>query len=193
LQTAVPSTTPPKYSVAPEHSCVPVNGITRIAKPHAGYIVVGSGKTGIDACLWLLENGTSPDAITWIMPRDAWYLNRAFVQPGEDFFAQSYGSFATQLEAVAAGNSVDEVLANLAASGQLLRLDESITPTMFHGAIMSQSEIVELSKIKRIVRMGRVQRVERDQIVLDKLCPCSMATPSRRNLSAPCSPHSARP
>ena len=174
LQTAVPSTTPPKYSVAPEHTCVPVNGITRIAKPAAGYIVVGSGKTGIDACLWLLENGTNPDAITWIMPRDAWYFNRANVQPGEEFFAQSYGSFATQLEAVAASNSVDEVLANLAASGQLLRLDESVTPTMFHAAIMSRSEITELSKIKHIVRMGRVQRVERDQIVLDKgTVPCT--------------------
>ena len=175
LQTAVPSTTPPQYSVAPEHTCVPVNGIARIAKPAAGYLVVGSGKTGIDACLWLLENGTDPDSITWIMPRDAWYFNRLNMQPGEEFFAQSYGGFAAQLEAVAQSNSVDEVLANLESAGQLLRLDSSITPTMYHGAVMSRSEIAELGKIQRIVRMGRVQRIERDQIVLDKgTVPCQV-------------------
>jgi hypothetical protein len=168
LQTAVPSTTPPKYSVAAQHALVPINGIARIGQPPSGYIVVGSGKTGIDACLWLLDNAVPPEAITWIMPRDAWYLNRANVQPGEEFFAQSYGSFAQQLEAVAAGNTVDEVLANLEATGQLLRLDKSITPTMFHGAIMSLSEVAQLTRIKNIVRMGRVQRVDSDAIVLER-------------------------
>lgn len=168
LQTKVPSTQPPKYTIAPGITCVPLNELPRVKQPPAGYVVVGSGKTGIDACLWLLENNVSPDAITWIMPRDAWYHNRAKVQPGEEFFTQSYGAFAQQIEAVAAATSIDDLFARLSASKELLRLDETVTPTMFHSAIMSESEMVELQRIKNIVRLGRLQRIELNQMVLDR-------------------------
>ena len=168
LQTKVPSTQPPKYAIAPGITCVPLNELPRVKQPPAGYVVVGSGKTGIDACLWLLENNVSPDAITWIMPRDAWYHNRAKVQPGEEFFTQSYGAFAQQIEAVAAATSIDDLFARLSASKELLRLDETVTPTMFHSAIMSESEMVELQRIKNIVRLGRLQRIELNQMVLDR-------------------------
>ncbi len=165
LQTAVPSTHPPKYEVAEGVTCVPLNDLPRVKAPPSGYVVVGSGKTGIDACLWLLENGTSPDRITWVMPRDAWYMNRAFVQPGEEFFLQSYGSFTAQMKAVAEATSFADLLKRLSASKQLLRLDDGVKPTMYHGAIMSESELRELQRIKNVVRMGRVTRIEQNQII----------------------------
>ena len=168
LQTKVPSTQPPKYAIAPGITCVPLNELPRVKQPPSGYVVVGSGKTGIDACLWLLENNVSPDAIIWIMPRDAWYHNRAKVQPSEEFFTQSYGAFAQQIEAVAAAVSIDDLFVRLSASKELLRLDETVSPTMFHSAIMSESEIVELQRIKNIVRLGRLQRIELNQMVLDR-------------------------
>jgi NAD(P)-binding Rossmann-like domain len=168
FNTAVPSTHPPRYAVASGVKCVPVNELPRVKHPHSGYVVVGSGKTGIDACLWLLENGAAPDAITWIMPRDAWYMNRAYVQPGEDFFAQSFGSFTEQMEAVAQSKSVADLFVRLSASGQLLRLDERVEPTMYHGAIMSEGEMKALKRITNIVRLGRILRIEKDQIVLEK-------------------------
>ncbi len=168
LQTMVPSTTPPKYAIAEGVRCIPLNGLPRVAQPPSGYVVVGSGKTGIDACLWLLENDVDADAITWIMPRDAWYLNRATVQSGDEFFAQSYGGFAEQVEAVASATSMPDLFDRLSASAQLLRLDETVTPTMFHSAIMSESEMLALQRIKKIVRLGRVQRIEAHQIVLDR-------------------------
>jgi NAD(P)-binding Rossmann-like domain len=168
LQTAVPSTHPPKYSVAEGVKCVPLNDLPRIKTAHSGYVVVGSGKTGIDACLWLLENDVAPSAITWIMPRDAWYINRATVQPGQDFFLQSYGGFTTQLECVAGAKSLQDLLASLEATEQLLRLDKNITPRMYHAAIMSKSEMALLQGIQNIVRMGRVLRVEPNQIVLEQ-------------------------
>jgi NAD(P)-binding Rossmann-like domain len=168
LQTMVPSTTPPKYAIAEGVRCIPLNGLPRVSQPPSGYVVVGSGKTGIDACLWLLENGVDADAIAWIMPRDAWYLNRAKVQPGEEFFVQSYGGFAEQVEAIASAESMPDLFARLSASGQLLRIDETVTPTMFHSAIMSESEMLLLRQIKKIVRLGRVQQIEAHQIVLDR-------------------------
>jgi hypothetical protein len=76
-RTEVPSTHPPKYTVAADVNCIPLNRLPDIQGPHACYTVVGSGKTGMDACLWLLQNGVAPSRIRWIMPRDAWLLDRA--------------------------------------------------------------------------------------------------------------------
>ena len=168
LQTKVPSTQPPKYAIAQGVKCVPLNELPRVTQPPSGFVVVGSGKTGIDACLWLLENHVAPDAITWIMPRDAWYLNRANVQPGEEFFHQSFAAFAHEVEAVATATSMADLFEKLSKSKSLLRLDEAVTPTMFHSAIMSESEMVALQRIKNVVRLGRLQRIEQNLMVLDR-------------------------
>jgi hypothetical protein len=116
----------------------------------------------------LLESGVKPDNICWVMPRDAWYLNRANVQPGEEFFAQSYGAFAAQAECVAQADSIADAFKRLSAASQLLRLDETIEPTMYHGAVCSEFELNMLRTIKNIVRMGRIQKIEPHQITLDK-------------------------
>jgi hypothetical protein len=168
LQTQVPSTHPPKYALAPEVNCVPVNLLAQTRKPPSGYVVVGAGKTGIDACLWLLENGMPAGQICWIMPRDSWFQNRINFQPGEDFVAQSYGAFAEQVEIIAHAQSVGDVFTQLEARGQLLRLDTTVQPTMYHGAIVSQPELALLRQIENIVRLGRVLRIDKDQIVLER-------------------------
>jgi hypothetical protein len=168
LNTAVPSTHPPKYAIADGVSCVPLNELPKLQKAYAGYVVVGAGKTGIDAALWLLESGVDPDLIHWIMPRDSWFQNRENVQPGDEFFHLSYGALAAQVEIVAQSSSLPEVFNRLNAAGQLLRIDDSVEPTMYHGAIISHSEIAELKRIKHVVRLGRIQRIEADEIVLEK-------------------------
>ena len=61
--TAVPATHPPKYPVAPEAECVPLNRLAQLRRAYRNYVVVGSGKTGIDACLWLLGHGVAPASI----------------------------------------------------------------------------------------------------------------------------------
>ena len=68
--------------VASGVACVPPNDLPRVAHAYGQYVVVGAGKTGMDACIWLIENGANPDRIRWIMPRDYWMLDRAGVQPG---------------------------------------------------------------------------------------------------------------
>jgi hypothetical protein len=168
LKTAVPSTQKPKYAIADGVKVVPLNALPNLKETPSGFVVVGSGKTGIDACIWLLESGVDPQNICWVMPRDAWYLNRANLQPGAEFFEQSFGGFAAQVEIVAQADSVSDVFIRLSAAGQLLRLDENIEPSMYHGAICSESELALLRQIKNIVRMGRIQRIESHQILLDK-------------------------
>ena len=80
----VPSTTPPRYAVAPGVRCVPLNELAKLSRPQACYVVVGAGKTGMDACIWLLEQGVDPDQIRWVMPRDPWVLGRVINQYPQD-------------------------------------------------------------------------------------------------------------
>lgn len=167
LNTAVPSTHPPKYAVAPGLRCIPLNGLPTAKTPSTGWVVVGAGKTGIDACLWLLENGAPPDSITWIMPRDSWFINRANVQPGDEFFMQSIGGIAKQMACIAEAESAEDLFARLEASDQLLRLDPTVQPGMYHAATVTHAELEALRTIKNIVRLGRVQRIEAERIVLE--------------------------
>lgn len=165
---AVPATQPPRYAVAPSVACVPINGLARIGKPYPVYVVIGAGKTGIDACIWLLERGVSPDAIVWIMPRDPWLHDRARVQKGDVYFEATFGGIASQVERAAEARSIDDLLLQLEATGQLLRIDPMVEPSMYHGAIVSKAELARLRQINRIVRLGRVQRIEPERIVLDR-------------------------
>jgi hypothetical protein len=163
----VPSMRPPPYEVAAGVRCVPPNALTTIGHAPAGWVVIGAGKTGIDACLWLLATGVTPDAITWIMPRDSWLLDRRNIQPGPTFFDSTAGGLALQLEASALATSIDDLFARLEAGGQLLRLDRTIRPSMYHCATVTVAELERLRRIGRIVRMGHVQSLGTHEIVLD--------------------------
>jgi hypothetical protein len=160
LQTVVPSMRPQPYHVADGVVCVPPNALPHSAPGHERFVIVGAGKTGIDVCLWLLRNGITADRLSWIMPRDAWLLDRANVQPGVEFRDRLNAYAAARLQSIAAATSVDDLFDRLEASGALLRIDPKVHPTMYRCAIVSRLELDQLRRIERIVRMGRVQRIE---------------------------------
>jgi hypothetical protein len=166
MNVTVPSVRPPVYDVAPGVRCIPPNDLPTIARPADGYVVVGAGKTGADACLWLLANGVDPDEISWIMPRDSWYLDRAQIQPGE-FFANTARGFVEQFRHIAQSTSIDDLFDRLEAGGLLLRIDTSVRPTMYRCSTVTRAELEQLRRITNVIRMGRVQRIEADRIVLD--------------------------
>ncbi len=167
LGSEVPSTHRPTYTAAPGTSLIPVNDLTNIDHPHAGYVIIGSGKTGVDACLWLLGQGLDPSLITWVRPRDAWFVDRANVQGGEDFLERTLGSFATQLEVMAQAESVEDLFVRLEGAGQLLRIDEDCWPTMFRYATVTGGELEALRQVKHVVRLGHVVRLDRNEITLE--------------------------
>jgi hypothetical protein len=166
-QTQVPSMRPPPYDVADGVSCVPPNALTTIDHAFESYVVVGAGKTGMDACLWLLANGVSPDRLSWIMPRDSWLLDRATIQPGAEFFDSTIGGFALQMESAALATSVDDLFKRLESTGQLLRIDRNVRPTMYRCATVSIAELEQLRRIENIIRMGHVRSIGPGEIVLD--------------------------
>ena len=75
----------------------------------ARYAVIGGGKTGIDAVLFLLDQNVPPDLITWVVPRDAWLYDRAVFDPRRVslFFVRQMELFA------ATDGNLDETLLGL--------------------------------------------------------------------------------
>jgi hypothetical protein len=167
LTNSVPRTHTRAFSVAEGVTCVPPNDLPRLAAGFTHHVVLGGGKTALDACCWLLTNGVPPEAITWVVPRDSWFVNRAKIQPAPAFFDATFGSIVDQREAMAAATSADDLALRMEACGAWLRLDRAVTPTMFHYATVSEGELALLRTIGeqgRIVRQGRVQAVEPDRL-----------------------------
>ena len=166
-KTEVPSTHPPKYRVAAHVTCVPCNELPKVTRPYAHYTVVGSGKTGMDACIWLLENGVPHERIRWIMPRDAWMMDRANFQPGPEGWRRYFDNNLAQFDAICAAKDSRDLFQRLEAAGALMRIDPSVEPTTYRCAIVSRGELAQLRRIGDIVRLGRVRAIEPERIVLD--------------------------
>jgi len=162
MNVQVPSTTPPRYEVAPDASLVPPNALPRLRAPHPEYYVVGGGKTGMDAVLFLLGSGVEPRRIGWIVPNDAWLLDRAHIQPGR------MGDAGVELESAAGARSLDELFERLDAKRRVLRLDEDVWPTKYRCATVSREELVQLRRVENVVRMGRVLRADRGELQLEQ-------------------------
>ena len=167
MKVTVPSMREPAYEVAQGATCLPPNALPRVAGQYDRYVIVGAGKTGIDACLFLLKNGVDPDNIAWVMPRDSWILDRANIQP-LSFLQQSIGGFAQEMQAIAQAESLDDLFDGVNASGRLLRLDENVRPTMYRCSTVTMDELAQLRRINEIIRLGRVKIINTDTIVLDE-------------------------
>jgi len=167
LHPTLPSTHTPNFTIEDGVQFMPLNDLPNLKEPAEGFVVIGGGKTGIDAVLWLLENSIHPDKITWIKSRDAWLFDRENTQTADDFFHSAIEAQAAQFEAIAASTSIEDMFDRLEACGYFLRLDPDVRPSMFHAATISKAELAELRKLRNIIRLGRVQTVKPNEIVLD--------------------------
>ena len=167
LRTTVPSTHVPNFDITSGATLEPLNALPKIAKDFSDYVVCGAGKTGMDAITWLLENGCDPDSIRWIMPRDSWLMDRGNTQTQEQFFNATMGNQANQMEAIAESSSIENLFERLEHAGCLLRIDPAVKPEMFHGATISRQELEQLRRVKNVIRMGRIQTISENEIVLD--------------------------
>jgi hypothetical protein len=166
LESSIPATHTPSFEVADGVRCVPVNELVRSEHPAGGYVVIGAGKTGMDACTWLLDNGVESDEISWIKPREPWTVPRASWQPREKVGSFFVG-YAATVAAAASATSIPDLFGRLEECGQLKRLDSSIEPTMYRAAILSDFELEQLRSIENVIRAGRVRSIQTDRIVLD--------------------------
>lgn len=163
--TNVPASTPPAFDVATDAVCLPPGDLVRLAERPEGYVVLGAGKTSMDTCQYLLERGLDPERIIWVRPRDPWLLNRVNYQGGE-FALDAFEGVVQQLEAGVAADTVDDYFDALDTSHGMLRIDPAVRPTMVRGATSHTAEIELLRQVENVVRLGHVERAERDRIVL---------------------------
>ena len=159
----VPSICPPRYGVDPEVTLVAPNELARIRRPWERYVIIGAGKTGIDSILFLLDNGVAPERIRWIMPNDAWLLDRGAMQP--DLVLDSV---VAMVQSIADAPGIQDAFLDLERQGIVFRLDEESFPAKWRCATVDRRELAELRRLQDIVRLGRVQHVGRDELRLDE-------------------------
>ena len=85
----------------------------------------------------------------------------------EAFFKQTAGGQANQIEAAAEATCIADLFERLERTGEILRIDTTVTPTMYRGATISCLELEALRSIKDVVRKGRVLRIEHQTVILE--------------------------
>lgn len=168
----VPATHPPRFEVAAGVRLLTPTQLSRWgqdgAAPPERFCILGAGKTGMDVALWLLATGVAPEAIHWVVPRDSWVINRLSTQPGMEFFEHSIGGQVKAFRALAQARDVDDLFARLEAEGQMLRIDRTVQPRMFHYATLSEGEVARLRHIRQVIRLGRVSALTPQGLVLEQ-------------------------
>lgn len=172
LSPDIPATRRPPFEVAEGVRCVPPNalpGLWQDGLPGPRrFTVLGAGKTAMDALVWLLRSGADPDHLQWVVPRESWLIHRVTTQPGPEFFRESIGGQADQMQAFAEADSIDDLFLRLEACGALLRVHRERMPTMFHLATAAPGEVELLRTVQQVVRLGRVQRLEAGAMQLEQ-------------------------
>jgi hypothetical protein len=158
LAPSIPAEKPPPFGVAEDARVLPVNDLARLEEAPSQYVVVGSGKTATDACIWLLSRGVDPDAICWVRPRDPWMLNRAVVQPDPAIFL---GMAADTMQAAEESTSLEDLFLRLEDAGIMLRIDQTVMPTMAKTPTLATWELEQLRTLENVVRHGHLRYVER--------------------------------
>jgi hypothetical protein len=161
----IPAESPPRFDVATGSRVTPVNDLPRVEETPSQYVVVGSGKTATDACVWLLGHGVDPDAICWVRPREPWMLNRAKIQPNPEIYL---GMVADLLTAAADAPSLPELFVRLEEAGIMLRLDRSVAPTMAKAPTLGTWELDLLRSIEHVVRLGHITGARRRRLDLQE-------------------------
>lgn len=168
METSVPLTHRRSFTTGEAVACAPPNDLPRLAPSFQHFVVLGGGKTAMDSVVWLLDQGLAPDNLSWVVPRDAWIINRLSVQPGLAFMESTGRYFALELEAAAAADSVDDLCLRLEATGNLMRLDPAVRPSMFHAASMTVRELELARRAEDVIRLGHVTGIEAGRLILDR-------------------------
>jgi len=162
----IPSRHTPAFEVSDGVRLIPPNDLVDLGGAPSGYTVLGAGKTSMDTCMWLLDQGVSPDRIRWIRSRDVWAFDRSVMQP-LDLMTGQVELFAAMYEAAAESSDPIEMMLALESEAMTLRLDESVVPQVFRGATLSRIEFEALRQISNVVRLGKVLRIDSDRVTLD--------------------------
>ena len=159
----VPSMRPPPFPAEAGNATVkPVNALPTTEADH--YVVIGAGKTGIDAVLHLLRRGVDQRHVTWIISQDVWFLLRDMIFKGETALPGKVDMTNVLLR----HDSVLGAFKELETAGYFGRLDQTREPQKFMGATITTAELSMLRTVQNVVRLGRVTAVRAASLELEK-------------------------
>mmetsp|Transcript_9653 Transcript_9653/g.11137 ORF Transcript_9653/g.11137 Transcript_9653/m.11137 type:complete len:514 (+) Transcript_9653:24-1565(+) len=179
LEPDLPVSTPPKFTFSDKISVAPVNDIVNISVDDKGnnklkqkhFVVVGGGKTGMDAISHLLtKKDVSLENLLWIVPNDAWITAREKIGNCIDLL---YTCSKLQASDDKEGdNDSDKTKKEIGSEflqrgfhewekqGHIYRIDPSIVPTKFKDATLSLKELKTLQNtVPRKLFNGRVSEI----------------------------------
>jgi hypothetical protein len=187
LEPDLPVSTPPKFAFSPESvSVLPVNdlvgntsGESEESAEKKHFVVVGGGKTGMDAVTHLLnEKHVLPENLLWVVPNHAWITARENIGNCIDLLytaAELHDDAITGSDdddekkeadatgATAAGIGPDffqRGFIEWEKQGHIYRLDPSVVPTKFKDATLSLEELNLLqTTVPSMVRAGRIAKI----------------------------------
>jgi len=151
----IPSQTPVQFHIDKEITMLTPNELYRTyndskCKKNQTYVVLGAGKTAMDAVIFLQTTMTiTPEKIVWVIPNDVWMLDRGGPWSLEKALLKHDGDIHKSLQALEEKNF-------------FVRLDEEkkVTPTKFRFPVIRAHELTILRKVKRIIRKGRVTSIQ---------------------------------
>jgi hypothetical protein len=162
----IPARHTPPFTVDGDVTFIPPNLLPDLADAPA-FTIVGAGKTAMDSCVWLLEQGVDPSRIRWIKPREAWLFERSFMQPLDQVAAYMHMQ-AHWVSAAARSTVGQDFTHQLTDVGVLVRVDERVEGNAFRGASTSQYELGRLRTVEDVVRGRKVRRISKDRLLLDE-------------------------
>jgi len=125
---------------------------TRSAMLQNKYVVLGAGKTGMDAVVYLQRKmKIDPSNIAWVIPNDVWMFDG-----GAGGNPYDWPKFMAKYN-----NDMDKASFAMEEKGLFVRLDKTITPKRFRFPLIQRDEFKLLQKVKTLIRRGRATAIRR--------------------------------
>jgi len=114
------------------------------------FVVLGAGKTGMDAVVYLQRKmKVDPSNIAWVISKDVWMFNGG--GSGNPFDWPKYMAKFN--------NDKEKAALALEEKGDFVRIDKTIIPTVFRFPVIQPDEFELLKNVKTIIRKGRVTAI----------------------------------
>ncbi len=163
-QSTIPARHTRKFEIDDGVTLVTPNELVDVANPK-GFTILGAGKTGMDVCVWLLQQGVDPDDIIWVRPRDVWMTDRTYAQPLT--MAGNMIKFAaTAMQAAAVANDSNDFALRMEEQGMLFRVDPTVGAVVNRGATVSRPELTLMQRVEQVVRKGYVRSVSQSRVIM---------------------------
>ncbi len=163
MNVKVPSTHKPKYEVGEDVTLIPINELVDHHDKWENHYVIGNGKTGMDAVLYLLDKGVKENKIHWICPNQAWLFSRQDLQVGK-----VANIVLKQVDILRTAANVDDFFLAIEDHAGIIRLDKNRLPKKWRCGTVSPDELENLKRIKNIISKGRVVKITRNTIELEQ-------------------------